>query len=191
MAFKVTTAVATEPVTLVEAKLHLRVDTSDEDALITALITAARQFAEHYTGRALAPQTLEMALDAFPACNGDILLDMPPVATVTYIKYTDEDGTEQTLSASDYAFSLYGDARRISLAADAEWPATDAIADAVRVRYVTGYAATPKIVFAAILLLIGHLYENRQDVYVDMRVAIASVPNGAAALLDTVKLYGF
>jgi len=53
--FKVTTAVATEPVTLTEAKSHLRVIGTTDDTFITALISSARDFAEHYTGRALAP----------------------------------------------------------------------------------------------------------------------------------------
>ena len=44
---------AAEPVTLAEAKSHLKLDTSDEDTLIASLITAARARAEWHTGRAL------------------------------------------------------------------------------------------------------------------------------------------
>jgi len=93
MKFKVVTPVATEPVTLAEARLQCKVDADDttHDALITGLITAAREFAEHYTGRALAPQTLEAALDAFTD-DDYIDLPMPPVSSVTSIKYTDTAG---------------------------------------------------------------------------------------------------
>ena len=54
MAYKVITAVATEPVTSTEAKAHVRVIGTTDDTLIAALISSAREFAEHYTGRALA-----------------------------------------------------------------------------------------------------------------------------------------
>lgn len=192
MSFKVITAVATEPVTSAEAKLHLRVDGDDDDTLIAALITAARQVAEHYTGRALAVQTLEMALDAFP--DDDYFdLAMPPVASITHIKYTDEDGVEQTLATDQYALSTYGDSRRVSLTYDASWPDTRCIPDAVRVRYVAGYGgdggpAVPKAVTQSILLMVGWMYENRGD---DARIQADDIqPPAAKALLGTVKLWG-
>lgn len=183
--FKVITPVAVESVTLEEAKLHLRVDGTDEDALIGGLISAAREWAEHYTGRALAPQTLEMALDQFP--EDFIDLDLPPVSSVTSIKYTDSTGVEQTLATDQYAFSLYGEARRISLTYGNSWPTTQAIANAVRIRYVTGYTTTPKAAKAAILLMVGHLYANREDVTTSKTELL---PNGAKALLDPIKIWG-
>jgi uncharacterized phiE125 gp8 family phage protein len=186
MTYKVVTAVATEPVTLAEAKLHLRVDASDDDDLIGALITAAREFAEHYTGRALAEQTLEMALDEFP-CVDYIDLDAPPVASVTSIKYTDTDGVEQTFSSASYSLDTYGTSRQVTLAYGVEWPDTREEPRAVRIRYVTGYATAPKAVKSALLLLIGHLYENRQDA---TATRLESIPTGAEALLDTVKVWG-
>lgn len=182
--FKVITPVAVEPVTVAEAKLHLRVDNSDEDALIGALITAAREYGEHYTGCALAPATLEMSLDEFPA---DLIeLDMPPVASITSIKYTDASGVEQTLDPSKYAFSAYGQARNVSLTYGNSWPVTRAIPDAVRIRYVTGYTTTPKAARAAILLTIGHLYENRESVGTNTAMEL---PLGARSLFDTVKVW--
>src|SRR4051794_11419297 len=98
MRYKVVTPVEIEPVSLAEARLQCKVDDDDDshDAALTSLITAARENAEHHTGRALAVQTLEMALDAFPACGG-FGLPMLPVASVASIKYTDAAGAEQTL----------------------------------------------------------------------------------------------
>lgn len=182
--YKVVTPVASEPVTAAEAKAHCKVDTSDDDTLITALITAAREFAEHHTGRAFAAQTLEMALDAFPDCNADwIDLDMPPVASVTSVKYTDTAGVEQTMSTSDYALSVYGESRRIALAYNVSWPLTQDIPDAVRIRFVTGYTTLPKAAKQGLLLVIGHYYEQRGP-------SADNVPAGALALLDTVKVWG-
>jgi uncharacterized phiE125 gp8 family phage protein len=184
--FKVITAIATEPVSTAEAKLQCRVDVTDDDTLIAALITAAREFAEHYTGRAFAAQTLEMALPCFPDDTGSIDLDMPPVATITSIKYTDTAGVEQTVSTANYTLSTYGESRRINPAYLTPWPLTQSIPDAVRIRYVTGYTTLPKAAKDAILLIVGHLYQNRSAVG---DVKLEEVPMGALALLNTIKIW--
>ena len=75
-------APASEPLALADAKAHCRVDHTDDDALITALIVAAREQAEHETGRALVTQTWELVHDAFPEA---FVLRKPPVASVTSI----------------------------------------------------------------------------------------------------------
>ena len=192
MAYRVITPSATEPVTLEEAKLHLRVDIDDDDALIAGLITAARELAEHYTGRAFGTQTLEMALRCFPYCcrrndhDRGIDLDMPPVASVTSIKYTDGAGAEQTVAPAAYSLSLYGLAQRITPAYATYWPISQDIADAVRIRYVTGYTNLPKAAKQALLLMIGHLYANREAVG---PTTMAEMPMGACALLDTIKIW--
>ncbi len=193
--FKIVTPVAAEPITRQEAKLHCRViaDVSDvsahpEDASFDAWISAAREFAEQYTGRALAPQTLEMALRRFPDLGTDqsIDLDLPPVASVTSIKYTDPAGVEQTLSSGAYALSPYGTARTVALTFGNVWPEIQDAPDAVRIRYVTGYTTTPKVARAAILLLVGHLYEHRQEA---SSLKVEEIPTGACALLDTITIW--
>lgn len=214
MAYRVLAPVANEPVTLAEARLHLRLpaDQTAEDDLITAWIGVAREYAETYTRRALAPQTLEMALDRFPGSpsfgpwnarglrqpheNGAFDLEMPPIASVTSIKYTDPDGLEQTLDPSKYARSPYGPGVKVYPTYGNPWPATQPTPDAVRIQYDTGYGrdggpALPRAAKSAILLIVGHLFENRQDVYaIDGRLMLGTLPNGADALLDTIKLYG-
>lgn len=189
MHYKVITAVDTEPVSLTEARLQCKVDDDDNshDALLSALIRAAREFAEHYTGRALAPVTLEAALDEFPS-ETYMDLPMPPVSSVTSVKYTDTAGAEQTMSADDYSLSTYGTSRRINLAADAEWPSTDDIADAVRVRFVAGYttAALPKAVKAAMLLHI----ETESPLNPLTPAERERNEKARDSLLNTVKVYG-
>jgi len=189
MQYKVLPAVATEPVTLAEARLHIRAsDSTDDDTLITAWITAAREIAEHYTQRGLAPQTLEAALDEFPDDDDDnIDLPMSPVASITHIKYTDTAGTEQTVSSTAYALSLYGDARRVAPTYGNYWPITQDIPDAVRIRYVTGYTTCPKAVKAALLLMISWFDQHRGDQMDPNDIQ----PPAAKALLNTVKLWGF
>ena len=182
---KVITDAIAEPLLLADVKLHLRVDTTDDDALITALIPTAREFAEHYTGRSLVVRTLEMALHGFPEDHID--LDAPPVSSVVSIKYTDTAGNEQTVPDTDYTLSPYGEARRISRGYLKQWPITQDVADAVRIQYVAGYAALPDAAHAAMLLLIGHLYQNRQSV---SAAKLVEVPMGAIALLNTIKAWG-
>jgi uncharacterized phiE125 gp8 family phage protein len=186
MKYKVVTAVTTEPVTLAEARLQCKVDSDDtsHDTVLTALITAAREFAEHYTGRALAAQTLEAALDAFPA-DDFIDLPMPPVATITHIKYTDTAGAEQTLASGDYALSAYGNSQRISLAYGATWPSTQEVADALRIRFVTGYTTAPKAVKAALLLHI----EMESPLNPHSPAERAMKERARDSLLDLVKVY--
>ena len=102
-----------EPITLEEARLHLRLDTSGsppshpDDSLVTVLITVARQSAEAYLGRSLVQQTYELALDRFP--NPDdvteaINLQVWPVRSITSVQYQDEDDASQTVDAADYVF---------------------------------------------------------------------------------------
>jgi len=186
MATKVITAVANEPVSLVEAKAHLRIVVTDDDTLITAQISAAREFAEHYTGRSLAPQTLELALDAFP--SDAIELIGLPVTSITSIKYIDMNGVEQTLATTFYSLNDYGLTASVELAANKEWPETQSVANAVKVRYAAGYAEAPKTVKAAMLLLIGHLYENRQE---GTAFKVEQLPMGVKALLNTFDTMAF
>lgn len=94
MTSRLITAPAVEPVTVAEARAHLYVGHSDDDAIIGAFIAAAREDCEHRTQRALVTQTWERTLDGFPAA---ISLPMAPLASVTSVKYIDGDGNEQTL----------------------------------------------------------------------------------------------
>ena len=72
---------ALEPLTLAEAKAHLRLDASDEDALVNSLITVARQMVEAHTGRALIAQGWRIVLDAWP---NDNTLALPPGPFISF-----------------------------------------------------------------------------------------------------------
>lgn len=189
--YKIVTPATVEPVTLQEAKLQCKIITDvldveayAEDSLIESWITTARAVAEHYTGRSLAPQTLEMAFPAFPGDCFD--LDMPPVQSVTSIKYTDMNGAEQTVSSSLYLVSSYGTARRVSLTYGSEWPSTRDEPEAVRVRYVVGYNPVPPAVKAALQLMVGWFNEHRGSEMDPDDIQ----PPAAKALLNTVKIWG-
>ncbi len=200
-----------EPVSLAEAKLHLRVDLSNEDALIAGLIVTARELCELRTRRSFIEQTWEGRLDCFPSESvgywsranryfgpgdarywpgsrtGTIVFDHPPLISVESIQYVDANGATQTLATSEYDVSA-GTPGRARPKALKQWPGTRAgRMDAVIVTYKAGYSEDPILVPASIrsamLLTIGHLYLNREDVVPGAR---AELPIGAARLLDCV-----
>lgn len=162
-----TVAPTTEPLTVAEAKQHLRVRHAAEDTLISGIISAARLMCETRLHKQLVTATWVMKMDTFP--RGTVIrLPRPPLQSVTSVTYLDELGASQTLSASYYDVDTYSLPGRICLRPEYSWPGTEnGRANAVTVTYVAGYGAAatiPPSVKSAMLLLIGHLYANREAV---------------------------
>lgn len=175
------TAPTAEPFDLDAAKSHLRVTDDGEDTLITSLITAAREHAEAFTERAFVEQTWETYYDSFPAC---IELPLPNLISVESIKYLDTNGDEQTVTASDYVVDDKRKPGRIFLAQNASWPSTYDQVNAVTVQFKAGYGddtAVPETIKAAIKLILGHLFEHREDV---AEFSMEQIPMGAKSLLS-------
>lgn len=170
---QVTTEADTEPVTLAQAKAHVRYTGSDtdEEAKLTRLIVAARRLAEEMTGRAYHTKTIKLYLDRFPS-RRFLLLPYPPLQSVTSIEYYDADGALQTVSSSNYVVSTHDEPGRVDPIATYSWPATYARPGAVIVTYVAGYstsgggpaqmAADRAESIEGIYLLIGHWYRNAE-----------------------------
>src|SRR5512139_2523227 len=112
-----------EPVTLSQAKAHLRVDASDDDALIESLITVAREHVENITRRALFTQKWDYSLKGWP-CSDAFKLPFGNLFSVTSVKWKDDDGTETTLTVTtDYLVETNGDqCGRIVLPYGDTWP---------------------------------------------------------------------
>jgi uncharacterized phiE125 gp8 family phage protein len=194
MSLKLVTAASTYPVTLAEAKLHLRVDSTDEDTLITALITAATEMCEQATGRALMTQTWLLTLDEFPA---EIELTRVPVQSVTSVTYTDTDGAVQTLSTgSNWRLLDLGDFSfaRIVPVYGYEWPATREQNNVVSVQYVAGYAnaaAVPQPIKQWVLLMIASMFDNREtEAYSSRAVSTTVRMQFVDRLLDRYTVFG-
>ena len=156
---------AAEPLTLAEAKLHLRVDAdiTDDDSLITALIVTARQQAEHRTGRALVSQQWRYAIDAFPVDS--LELPLPKLLSVQSVTYLDSDGTRQTLANTEYDVITDELVGRLIPAYGKSWPSCREWPGSVQVSYTCGYGAAadvPQSIKAWMLLAIGAWYENRE-----------------------------
>lgn len=181
MALKLITASSNYPVSLEEAKAHLNVDFNDDDELIDIYRKAATEEAERFTGQALIDQTWDMILDAFPV--GAISIPKPPLIELVGLFYRDSAGVEQEFAGAGYILDQGSDREkaRLTLAYGGTWPTPQAVANAVRLRFRTGYVdedvspvsgAVPYAIKAAILLGIGELYANRETVVIGQTVAM-------------------
>jgi uncharacterized phiE125 gp8 family phage protein len=181
------TAPAVMPVTLSEAKAHLRVDHDDEDTLITALIAAATGHLDGWTGvlgRCIVSQTWRQDMDGFG--DGDIRLPFADVTAVV-VAYTDTANATQTFAGASYHLTADAMSSLIELADGASWPDTAIRPDAVRVTMTVGYSAVPPAIKAAILIHIGQLYENRE---VSAMSAVAMLPLAHDALVSPYRRVG-
>lgn len=187
MALRLITAPAETPVTLTEAKAHLRVVDDDDDAFIEILIPASTRHAERFMGRAIIDQTWELVLDAFPTC--EIKIPLPPLIEVVSVVYDDEDGNEQTLSTSGYTVDNVSEPGWV-VPTDDTWPTTFDGINAVRIRFRAGYLDTlsspqvanvPDDIRFGILLNIGSMFANRETVVIG--VTATTLPWGAEQLL--------
>lgn len=157
------TAPATQPVTLAEAKLHCRVDHTDDDALIEGLIAAATGHLDGWTGilgRAIITQTWRQD---FPGFGCKLRLPLAPAASISAVTYHDGDNAEQTLDDAVYGLFIDAAGPYVALRPDQTWPGAYNRPDAVSVEYVAGADDVLPAIKAAILLLIGHWYVNRDD----------------------------
>jgi uncharacterized phiE125 gp8 family phage protein len=191
MGIRIITPPEVEPVTLADLRAHLGIEpyeldssgngTHPHDAMIMAMLGAAREHAEQFTGRSVALKTYELALDAFPA-DGDIELPHPPVVSVESVVYVTTDSAgdyvEETIDSADYSLDRHqadAGAAWLSPAAGASWPAASELINAVKIRYRAGYQvpepdssaedaeALPFALRAAMLVVVGYLYEHRGD----------------------------
>lgn len=189
MGLMLVTPPAEEPVTIAEAKLHCRVDAdiTADDVLLTALIVAAREQAEHTTGRSLVSQSWRLTLDRFPA--GAIVLPRAPLSSVTSITYVDTDGATQTLDAGEYRVITDRVLGEVVPVYDGQWPTARCTQNAVTVEFVSGYGAAatvPRAIKQWILLAVGGWYGQREAIVAGQ---VAELPNAYwHALLDPYRI---
>jgi uncharacterized phiE125 gp8 family phage protein len=158
------TAPAVEPVSLTEAKAHLRVDYDDDDvALITPMIKAARMYCENFQNRAYVTQTWTMYLPWF---HKVIKIPKGSLQTVNSVKYKNSDGTEVTLTENvNYIYSKTGIEGILTTPYGVTWPAfTQYPLDAVTIEFTCGYGlavAVPETIKQAILMLVKYWYDQK------------------------------
>ena len=159
------------------------------DPELVAWIQTARELAETFTHRAIPVQTWDEKFDRFPPY--ELWLSKAPVASVTSITYLDTAGVSQTWSSANYLQDLptgpWARKARIVPAYSVIYPSTYPVLNAVTVRYVCGYTSVPAGIKAAMKLLIGHWYENREAVHVGNIVNV--MPMAVESLLWPFKAF--
>lgn len=163
MDYQITTAPAHEPVSLEQAKRHLRIDDTASDSLLRSYLRAARLLGEDYTGRAFLWQTIEAKMSGFPVA---FQLPRPPLIAVRSISYVDTAGTTQTVDSSVYDVDTTSEPGKVLLAYDEDWPSDlRAHHHDVTVTYIAGHAVACTRSLNT-LVVPGHRYEVNDVVQV-------------------------
>lgn len=180
-----------EPVSVADAKLHLRVDSEADDTYIAGLISAAREWCEVYTDRTFVHTQYAMTLDTFP---WEIELPRPPVAvaagnTATSITYVQEGGTTATLPTSEYRVDRTATPGVMRTVYAGTWPSHLLDRNSLTITWWAGYGEdgtkVPKVVKSAILMLVASWYEKREAVL--SGTISKEIEFGVRALLDSIK----
>ncbi len=187
---KIITAPANEPVTVDEAKQHLRIDGSNEDSLISTLIKAARIYVETLTNRRLITQTLRLQLKYFPFC--EIVLPVTPVQSVAAIRFKDKNGIEQ-VAAETLSQLSFTEPPKIKPSYGESWPqCREGDYNSVSIDIVAGYgdaADVPRDLCQAILLMVAHFYEQREPVAVANSIDSEILPMSVQSIINMNRLY--
>lgn len=167
---------AEEPVTLAQAKAHLRVDDGAEDGLIATLIAAARLHVEGVTGRAMLAQSWRLVLDRWPD-DGLVRLPVTPLLSLSAMRAYDEAGTPTSLSLAELRVDAEGQGTTLALPR-LRLPLRSRAG--IEIDYVAGFGTTPSDVPAdlvqSLLTLVAHWFDNRDAVILAGSGAV--VPSG-------------
>lgn len=178
---------AEEPLSLAETKVFLRVDSGDEDSLISTLIASARLHVEGITGRAMVDQTWRVLCDDWPI-DAQISLPVAPFSSLVGVTAYDANGDGTAINLAQFQSETSTQSARLILPkAVTDSPALRDV-NGIEIDYVSGYGAAadvPVDLKRACLALIGHWFEHRDAVFVAGSGAI--IPAGFDALLTNYK----
>lgn len=209
MATVQTSAPAVEPITLDEAKAHLRLDTNDDDALIRSLILTSRLHIEVALGLALITQGWSCFFDRWPAKAGAtlepvgagftlrertvftdpgsdaIVLPISPVRSVDAIRVYTEDGTFVGIPPDAFTADLVSRHPRIVRKSSTDLPHPGRRLNGIEIAVTCGFGASPadvpQPIRQALLLLVAHWYEHRDPG--EIGTPEARIPASVSSLL--------
>lgn len=187
-ALELVIAPATGAITLEEVKAQLRINFDDDDTLLQSLISTAQAHVDGLgdLGRAMITQTWAQWERQSP---GRVRLRMTPVQSLTSVEYYDSAGTLQTATLSDFELWRDGDFMVCKPKDGAAWPQAVTRPDAIKITYVAGFGDArsdiPESIRQAMLMLIAHLYENREAT---TEAKIMSTPMGYDMLMNNQRV---
>ena len=176
---------ATTPITLAEVKDQLRVEADDDDVILTRLIDVAVAYTDvkGALGQAMITQKWGQWVNSTPPQTVSLLLG--PTTGVTAVKYYDADGNLQTDTLSNYQVTGTEFATVVGPKTGFSWPVTQDRADAIRIEYEIGYGEAttdvPQTIRHALMLLVGHWYDSRENTQMD---ELSNIPFGFEHLLN-------
>jgi uncharacterized phiE125 gp8 family phage protein len=177
-----------EPITLSEAKAHLRVDASSEDTLIQSLILASRLHIEAALDIALITQTWRLRLDRWPRARS-LNLPLSPVRSLTAVRVFDVDDDSETVANTAFILDGTANPARLVLSGSSSLPVPGRAANGIEIDFVAGYGDAPEDVpqsiRQAVLLLIAHWYENREPVEIGATATV--IPGAVSELLSPYR----
>jgi uncharacterized phiE125 gp8 family phage protein len=189
MALVLTSGPAEEPVSLAEAKAHLRIDGTAEDTLIGSLVVTSRLHIEAALGLALITQSWSHFIDVWPR-GSELALPLRPVQAVTAVQLYGENESVETLAPETYFLDGAASPARLVRRGGLAWPKPRRIANSIEIAFTAGFgsagADVPAPIRQAILLLIAHWYEHREPV--EVGAAHAPVPPMVSELLQPYRL---
>lgn len=161
MIISLVTAATEKPITLGDAKEHLNITDASRDAEVNAKLSAATEYCQRNIPghRQFMQATYDVSFAEFP--DGETIeLPLPPLSSVTSVKYYDTDGVQQTFSSTKYStVTPSDDPGYVELGYGETWPSTRARTDAVTIRFVAGSTAASETVKEAVRLKLEHLYD--------------------------------
>ena len=190
MGYTVTTEPTEEPLSVKEVKLFLKEEQETNNALIKNMIVGARKICEAKTNRRLVTQTITLYLDEFP--DDEIEIQGSPIQSITHVKYYDTDNALQTLDSSNYQIDTTTEPARFDISYSGTFPSTYDRFGAAQITFVAGYGlgiSVPDNIKQAMYLMIGHWYENREDVVVGRQVNEVPMASEALLALERIKTF--
>ncbi|WP_417693288.1 head-tail connector protein [Roseibium sp.] len=179
-------APASEPVSVAQMKAHLRLTGTAEEDLLQEMITAAREYVERETRRALINQTWRLYLDCWPM-GRVVPLPVGPVQQVTQVLLYDRAGTVSTLATEAWSLLKGSDPARLKVAPAVGLNVTEM--SAIEIDFIAGYGEAaedvPSTLCLAVRLLAAHWFENREA---GTEFSMASLPFGLDRLLSVNRI---
>ncbi len=166
MALVLTSGPASEPISVEEAKAHLRIDTNAEDVLIASLILTSRLHIEAAADLALINQTWTLKLDRWPL-GAEVVIPLSPLQAVNAVRVKDGNGVAQVVPSTSYLVDMASKPPRLVWNATAR-PDPGVPAAGIEIEFGAGFGASsvsvPAPIRHAVLLLIAHWYEHRASI---------------------------